>query len=162
MKDLKQLAGVVLCISLSVVGSMLKLPTGLGSIALDSAPALVAGALLGKKEGALVAALGHLSSAWFAGFPLGMFHGLVALEMGIIVYLFGWLFSRGWKKGAYTIFWIGNALIAPLPFLFFMGSAFVVAIIPALAIGTAVNMVVAFTVIPALLKIGVKGKTFHA
>jgi uncharacterized membrane protein len=154
MRDIKRFAVVVLFVSLSVIGSLVKLPTSIGSIALDSAPALVAAALLGRNEGALVAAIGHLSSAFFAGFPLGAFHGLVALEMGLLVYVFGWLFQNNWKKVAYSFFFIGNAFLAPLPFLFFMGSAFVMAIIPSLAVGTAANVVVSVAVIPALFKIG--------
>jgi riboflavin transporter len=156
MKSIKSFAALIMFISLSVIGSLLKLPAFLGSIALDSAPAIVAAALLGPRQGALVAALGHLSSAFFAGFPLGAFHLLVALEMGLLIYGFGLLFQKGWKKSAYLLFFIGNAFIAPLPFAFFMGTAFVIAILPSLAIGTAANTVVSFIVIPALLKVNMR------
>jgi uncharacterized membrane protein len=152
--EANRLAVAALFISLSVLGSLLKLPTHLGSIALDSAPALAAGALLGRREGAIVAAVGHLASAWFAGFPLGAFHGLVALEMAVLVYSFSSLFQRGWKKTACLFFFIGNSFLAPLPFMFVMGSAFVIALFPPLAIGTAANLAVLLAVVPVLLKIG--------
>jgi riboflavin transporter len=153
MKNVRTLTILVMFISLSVIGSLLKLPTALGSIALDSAPAVVAAALFGSRRGAVVAVIGHLSSAFFAGFPLGLFHLFVALEMGLLIYGFGLLFQKRWKKTAYLLFFVGNAFIAPLPFAFFMGIAFVMAILPSLAIGTAVNLVVSFIVISALLRV---------
>jgi uncharacterized membrane protein len=154
----KVLAMLVMFVSLSVIGSMIKIPTTLGSIALDSAPAVIAGALLGPLHGAIVAAIGHVSSAFFAGFPLGLFHLLIALEMGLLVYGFGLLFQKNWKKTAYLLFFIGNAFVAPLPFVFFMGTAFVVGILPFLVIGTAVNLVVSMIVIPAVLKVRMKDR----
>ncbi|QPA29884.1 ECF transporter S component [Thermaerobacillus caldiproteolyticus] len=153
MRDIKKFTVVILFVSLSVIGSLLKLPTGLGSVALDSAPALVAAALFGRNNGALVAAVGHLSAAFFAGFPLGVFHLLVAIEMGLLVYGFGWLFQHHWKKAAYIFFFIGNAFLAPLPFIFFMGSAFVMALFPSLIMGTMANVLVSFAVIPSLVKL---------
>ncbi|MBS2770207.1 ECF transporter S component [Anoxybacillus rupiensis] len=161
---LKQFAALILCISLSVVGALLKFPTHLGSIALDSAPALVAGVLLGKKEGALVAAVGHLLSAWFAGFQLGAFHGLIALEMAVLVYIFSLLFHKGWRKTAHAAFFIGNVFLAPLPLIFSFGGMFIVAVLPALAIATALNAAICFIVAPVLLKTNIldRGKMHNA
>jgi riboflavin transporter len=146
----KQFAATIVLISLSVIGSLLKLPTSLGSIALDSAPALVAAAILGGSIGALVAAFGHFISAFFAGFPLGAFHLLVAVEMATLVYGFAWLYQHKWKKVAFFFFFAGNAFLAPLPFALWMGKAFVLAIIPSLAIATLANIIVSSLVIPAL------------
>jgi riboflavin transporter len=148
----KQFAATIVLISLSVIGSLLKLPTSLGSIALDSAPALVAAAILGGNIGALVAAFGHFISAFFAGFPLGAFHLLVAVEMAALVYGFAWLYQHKWKKVAFFFFFVGNAFLAPLPFALWMGKAFVLAIIPSLAIATLANIIVSSLVIPVLWK----------
>ncbi|WP_027408637.1 ECF transporter S component [Anoxybacteroides tepidamans] len=155
IRDTKRLAAVALFVSLSVLGSLLKLPTHIGSIALDSTPALVAGALLGRKEGALVAAVGHLSSAWLGGFQLGPLHWFIALEMGVLVYSFSLLFQLGWRKTAYFFFFIGNTFLAPLPFIFVMGSAFVIALFPPLAAGTIANVAASFVVVSALLRLGI-------
>ncbi|WP_044747989.1 ECF transporter S component [Bacillus alveayuensis] len=164
MTNVRTLALLIMFLSLAVLGSMLKLPAALGSIALDSAPALVAAALLGPRRGAFIAVLGHLFSALFAAFPLGVFHLLVALEMGLLIYVFGLLFQREWRKSAYLFFFVGNAFIAPLPFAFLMGTAFVIALLPSLAIGTAANIAVSFIVIPLLLKMNIHytGKMPHA
>ncbi|MED4271881.1 ECF transporter S component, partial [Geobacillus stearothermophilus] len=53
----RRLAWMAVCLALSVAGSFIKLPTFVGSIALDSAPALVAAAILGPRAGAAVAGL---------------------------------------------------------------------------------------------------------
>jgi uncharacterized membrane protein len=150
--DRKRFAMTIVLISLSVIGSLLKMPTSLGSIALDSAPALVAAAILGPSIGAIVAAFGHLASAFFAGFPLGAFHMLVAVEMAVLVYGFAWLYRKKWKKLALFFFFIGNAFLAPLPFALWMGKAFVLAVIPSLAIATVANIIVSSLVIPAIWK----------
>lgn len=62
---------LVMFISLSVIGSLIKIPFTIGSIALDSAPAVVAAVLLGPTAAAVVASVGHVVSALFGGFPLG-------------------------------------------------------------------------------------------
>jgi riboflavin transporter len=164
MTNVRTLTLLIMFLSLSVIGSMLKLPATLGSIALDSAPALVAAALLGPKRGAFIAALGHLFSAWFAAFQLGVFHWLIALEMGLLIYGFGLLFQKAWRKSAYLFFFVGNVFVAPLPLAFFIGTAFVIALLPSLAIGTAANIAVSFIVIPMLLKANIhySGKMPHA
>jgi len=148
----KRFATIIVFISLSVIGSLLKLPASVGSIALDSAPALVAAALLGAGPGALVAAFGHMISAFFAGFPLGPFHLLVAGEMAALVFGFAFLYRREWKKTAFFAFFVGNAFLSPLPFALWMGKAFVMAIIPALAVATAANLAIAAVVTPVLVK----------
>jgi riboflavin transporter len=152
IENRKQFATIIVFISLAVIGSLLKLPTSVGSIALDSAPALVAAVLLGAVPGALVAAFGHMISAFFAGFPFGAFHLLIAGEMAALVFGFALLYRRKWKKTAFFIFFTGNAFLSPLPFALWMGKAFVMAIIPALAIATAANLAIAAVVTPVLVK----------
>jgi predicted membrane protein len=148
----RRLAMLVMFISLAVVGSMIKIPFTLGSIALDSAPAVVAALLLGPLFGAAVAFVGHLMSAWFGGFPLGPLHLLVAVEMGLLLYVVGMLAKRGWKKASALFFFIGNAWLAPLPFAFFISWSFVWTILPSLSLATAINLTIALLVVPTLEK----------
>jgi riboflavin transporter len=152
IENRKRFAMIIVLISLSVIGSLLKLPTSLGSIALDSAPALVAAAILGPSIGAFVASFGHLASAFFAGVPLGAFHMLVAVEMAVLVYGFAWLYRQKWTKAALFFFFVGNSFLAPLPFALWMGKAFVLAVIPSLTIATVANIIVSSLVIPVLWK----------
>jgi uncharacterized membrane protein len=136
--------------ALSAVGAAIKIPAIVGSVAFDVFPALLAAALLGSGAGAIVGALGHLLSAFIAGFPLGPMHGLIAIEMAVLVYIFGVLYKKNKKVIASILFILANAFAAPLPFLFLMNNAFYVAIVPSLLIGSIINTVIALAVIPRL------------
>lgn len=137
-------------ISLSVIGSLIKIPFTIGSIALDSAPAVVAAVFLGPTAAAVVASVGHVVSALFGRFPLGPFHILVAIEMAALLYIVGLLIRRGWFIFSYVCFFIGNALLVPLPFAWIMSPEFVLSIIPFLALATGVNLAIAVVVSKAL------------
>jgi len=160
----RQLAVLIIFISLAAIGSMVKVPALIGSIALDSAPAIIAACILGARNGAIVAGIGHLSSAFLAGFPLGVLHIVIAFEMAVILYTFGLLFHKGKKKVAFLFFFAANAIAAPLPFAFFLGVPFVIAILPSLIVATAVNLVAAVAVIPVVLKVKIsqERKMWHA
>jgi riboflavin transporter FmnP len=136
--------------ALSAVGAAIKIPAIVGSVAFDVFPALLAAALLGGGAGAIVGALGHLLSALIAGFPLGPMHGLIAIEMAVLVYIFGVLYKKNKKVIASILFILANAFAAPLPFIFLMNIAFYVAILPSLLIGSLINTVIAFVAIPRL------------
>jgi len=147
----KTLSLLALFIALSVVGASIKIPAIVGSVALDAFPALLAAALLGGGAGALVAGGGHLVSALLGGLPLGPLHIVVAIEMSLLVFIFSRLYHRGRNKYTAAIsFVIGNALLAPLPFLFLMGVGFYTAIVPSLMIGSVINVIVSILLIPKL------------
>ncbi|MGJ7034796.1 putative membrane protein [Anoxybacillus eryuanensis] len=150
---MRRLTLLVMFISLSVIGSLIKIPFTIGSIALDSAPAVVAAFLLGPTAAALIASVGHIVSALFGGFPLGPFHLLVACEMAALLYVVGLLIKRGWLIYSYICFFIGNAFIAPLPFIWIISPAFVLSIVPSLALATAVNLAIAIVVSKALQRV---------
>jgi uncharacterized membrane protein len=136
--------------ALSAVGAGIKIPAIIGSVAFDVFPALLAAALLGSGAGAIVGALGHLLSALIAGFPLGPMHGLIAVEMAVLVYIFGVLYKKNKKIIASILFILANAFAAPLPFIFLMNIAFYVALVPSLLIGSIINTVIALVAIPRL------------
>ncbi|MBB2483142.1 ECF transporter S component [Bacillus sp. APMAM] len=130
-------------IALTVIGSTIKIPAIVGSVGLDAFTGLVIAGLGSIGMGAWIAAIGHLLSALLTGFPLGSFHLLIALEMALCVFVFGILYKAGKKAIAAVAFWIGNALISPLPFIFIMDWTFFIAIVPSLMIGSALNVIVA-------------------
>ena len=91
----RRVARVAILVALSAVGALIKLPSPTGTVALDSAPAFLAGAAFSPAEGSIVGALGHLLSALTTGFPLGLpVHLLVAAEMAVFVAVFGFLARR--------------------------------------------------------------------
>ncbi|MBM7583843.1 putative membrane protein [Bacillus pakistanensis] len=146
----RKISYFTLFIAMSSLGAMVKIPAIVGTIALDSLPALIASVLLGPIAGAIVASLGHFISALLSGLPLGPFHLLIAVEMAILVFLFGLLYKKGKKFISYFLFTIGNAIIAPLPFLFIIHASFYFSILPSLFIGTTLNIILAIVVLPRL------------
>ena len=141
-------------IALSAVGAAIKIPSIVGSLALDSFPALIAGVLLGPIYGGIVAGLGTLISAIISGMQLlGPLHFIVVLEMFILVWMFSTLYIGGQKMGAITLFLVGNALIAPLPFMFIISTSFYIAVLPSLIITTVINLVIAVILMPKLVPI---------
>src|SRR5699024_11807817 len=58
--DIKKISLLALFIALSVIGSFIKIPAVVGSIALDAFPALLAVVLIGTTAGAVVAGMGHI------------------------------------------------------------------------------------------------------
>ncbi len=78
----RRLALPAVLVALSAVGSFIKIPSLIGTPALDSAPGYFAALVLGAGPGAAVAGIGHLLTALSAGFPLGLpIHGLIAAGM---------------------------------------------------------------------------------
>lgn len=136
--------------ALSAVGAAIKIPAIVGSVAFDVFPALLAAALLGSGAGAIVGALGHLLSALIAGFPLGPMHVLIAVEMAVLVFIFGVLYKKNKKVIASILFILANAFAAPLPFIILMNKAFYVALVPSLLVGSIINTVIALVAIPRL------------
>ncbi|WP_026566972.1 ECF transporter S component [Bacillus sp. UNC41MFS5] len=145
----KWVSGLAMLTALSVVGAMIKIPAIVGSVALDAFPALLAAVLFGAGAGAIVGAFGHLLSALIGGFPLGPMHFLIAVEMAVLVWVFGRMYKNN-KIFAGVVFIIGNSLVAPLPFIYLMNLGFYLGIIPSLLIGSIINTVIAMVAIPRL------------
>jgi riboflavin transporter FmnP len=138
--------------ALSVVGASIKIPAIVGSPALDAFPALLAAVLLRPGAGALVGASGHLLSALIANFPLGPMHLLIAVEMAVLVWVFGRFYKNN-KILASVLFILGNSFVAPLPFIYLLNTGFYIGIVPSLLIGSIINTVIAMAAIPRLSSI---------
>jgi ECF transporter, substrate-specific component len=149
----KRLGMAAMLVALTAIGAAIKVPAIIGSVALDAFPALLAAVLLGGYGGAAVAAIGHLLSALLGGMPLGPLHLLIAVEMALLAFIFSSLYQRGRHWLAGILFVLGNAFAAPLPFIFLMGQAFYLAIVPSLFIGSVINAVIAYIAIPRLVKL---------
>jgi len=156
--NIRKIALLSLFIGLSVVGAMIKVPAVITSVALDAFPALLAAAFFGPIAGGIVGGLGHMMSAIIGGMAMGPLHVIIAFEMIVLVYLFGVLYKQGKSYTAGFVFFIGNAFIAPIPFIFIFNLAFYVALLPSLVIGSLLNTVIALIVIPRLSSYFLAGK----
>jgi hypothetical protein len=154
---LKHLTLTAMFTALCAVGGLVKIPLGIGSTALDSAPALLAAAFLPPIFSGTAALLGHIASAMYSGFPLGPFHLLIALEMFVIVFVFARLHKAKKNVLKWIVFIGANGLLAPLPFYFLISPAFFIAAVPPIFIATVINAMIAAIIFPALKHVKGKG-----
>lgn len=140
--------------SICVIGSFIKVPVGIvGTAALDSAPALISAIFLPPVFAGAAGALGHIATGLTSGFPLGILHLLIAVEMFIIVAVFAMMHQKGQHILKWIFVIVANGVIAPIPFYFIISPAFYIGSIVSLTIATAVNCVIAIIVMPVLKKV---------
>jgi hypothetical protein len=149
---LRKLTLTALFAALCAVGGFIKIPSGVGSLALDTVPALLAASFLPPVLVGAASMTGHLASAMYAGFPLGPFHILIAIEMMIILYGFARLHKAGHHSSKWVFFVVANGLIAPLPFYFLVSPAFFAGAVLAILLATVMNAIVAAVAMPVLVK----------
>lgn len=153
----KQLVLTGMFIALSVVGALIKVPSPTGTVAFDSAPGFAAALLLGPGLGALSAALGHLFTSLFAGFPMTFpIHIIVALEMAAFAAIYGYMGRKNLPLAVVAVS-ILNGVIAPATFIVFpqFGMAFFVSMLVPLLVASAANVIVSaliYKVISATIK----------
>ncbi|RLQ96211.1 ECF transporter S component [Falsibacillus albus] len=134
-------------VAISAIGAFIKIPSGVGSVALDSAPAMVAGVLASTWSGGIAAAGGHILSAMLSGFPLGPLHVIIALEMSLLAICFSLFYRKGYRKVAIVQFVIGNGVAAPLPFIPILGMGFYYSMLFPLIIASILNVSISCLVI---------------
>lgn len=145
-----------LFIALSVVGAYIKIPSPTGTVAFDSAPGYFAAAVIGGGEAALIISLGHLVSSFLVGFPLTLpIHFLIAVQMAVFAYLFGFLLRKTNGYVAVIITTLTNGIIAPLSMAPIFGWGFFVGMLLPLLAGSLVNILLAYLVYKASKKAGV-------
>lgn len=132
--------------ALSVVGSFIKIPGPVGSIALDSAAGFFVALAFSGGSGAAVIALGHLVSAAIAGFPLTLpLHLAIAVGMAgcaVALRLIGRR-SLALLVAAIVVVTLLNSVVLGLVVLPVGGTGLYLATLPSLAIGAVVNLVIA-------------------
>ncbi|NLJ33028.1 MAG: ECF transporter S component [Firmicutes bacterium] len=86
---------LILFVFLSLVGSMIRLPLPMGSVALETFPGYFAALSFGWVDGGLVAGLSHLLVSALGGFPLGIWlHFLAGLQMALWAVCFCYINDR--------------------------------------------------------------------
>ncbi|MEH7451537.1 ECF transporter S component [Gottfriedia acidiceleris] len=149
----KRIVLLSLFIALSAVLSNIKI---VYSIAFDSLPAFLAAMLISPIAGGIVGALGHLLTAITSGFPFTVpVHLFIALQMLVIVWIFGVLFKKMNQYLAMVVAIILNGpvatllsglLIAYLNHSFTaktISSFFILMVVP-LTLASAANIILAF------------------
>ena len=74
---------------------------------------------------------------------LSIIGAMIAVEMALIVWIFGVLYQSGKKWIACIVFIILNGIIAPLPFALLLSLPFYISLVPSVLVGSALNGVLA-------------------
>jgi len=142
----KRIARMAIFIAISAVGSMIKVPSPTGTVALDASIAYFSAIAFGWREGSIVAALGHMLTALTTGFPLSFpLHVFIALQMAVWVSLFEIFAKKIHLWAGIIVAVILNGPISSLLIIPIGGFGLMVALIIPLTIGSAVNIFVAVT-----------------
>ncbi|HHX26237.1 MAG TPA: alpha-ribazole transporter [Firmicutes bacterium] len=141
----RRVARIAIFIALAGVGALIKIPSPIGTIGLDSAPGYFSAlAFQPVTEGSIVAAIGHLLSAGVVGFPLGIpLHLFIAVQMAAYAAIYGWSARKIGIIPAIIIASLLNGILASFTVLPVGGMGLVMSLIVPLTITSAVNIVIA-------------------
>ncbi|WP_418300967.1 ECF transporter S component [Lysinibacillus fusiformis] len=142
--------------AICAVGAAIKVPAFFSTAALDSAPAFLGVVFLSPLYAGVAGLIGHFISALTAGFPLGPLHVIIAIEMFIVVWIFGVMHKKGMHVWKWPVALVLNGIVAPLPFYFIISPAFFWGALASIFIATAINLVIVAVVMPILSKVFVR------
>ncbi|MEX0975447.1 MAG: alpha-ribazole transporter [Bacillota bacterium] len=146
----RRIAVMSMSIALAAAGSLIKIPSPVGTVALDSWPGYACALVLGP-VGAWVALAGHLASGSVAGFPLGLaIHGVIAAEMVFCALAFRWVTGRFGAVPGVVAAVVLNGLVAPFALLPWLEFPLVLTLLLPLTVAAAVNVSLAAVVARAV------------
>lgn len=151
--SIKRIAIMAIFIALSYVGSLIKIPSPLGTAGLDSAPGFFSALAFGAWEGAIVIAIGHLFTAAVVGFPLGIpMHLLTAGQMALWALAFRWVHKKLGLIPAMIVAIFLNGVVSSFSLLPVGGMGAVLGLMPFLVVASVINVVLAGLSYQALKK----------
>ena len=142
--------------AICAVGALIKVPSPITSAALDSAPAFLSVVFLSPLLAGVAGMIGHIITALTSGFPLGPLHIIIAVEMFIVVWLFGIMHKKGLHFWKWPVVLVLNGIIAPIPFYFIISPSFFWTSVPGLLMATLINLVIVAVAMPIFSKIFVR------
>lgn len=162
---MKSLIIIIVFTVVSAALSLIKFPSPAGSIALDSSPGFFVAAFFSPILGSIVGFLGHLASASTGGFPYGILHIYIAIEMFIWCFVFGIIIKKINNKisliVAGIISCLLNGVIGPLILTITpiskLPSNVAISLIPFLLLAAAVNILLATIAFIFITKIDIQG-----
>ena len=140
----RRVARISIFIALSAVGALTKIPSPTGTVALDSSIGYFAAATFGYREGALIAAIGHLLSSFTTGFPLGLpVHLYIAAQMAVWVIIYRYCTVRIHVIAGIIVGTLLNGFGSAYLMVPFGGYGLAAALVLPLTIGSLANIVIA-------------------
>jgi uncharacterized membrane protein len=150
-RNTRRIAIMAVFIALSAVGALIKIPSPVGTVGLDSAPGFFSALAFGGIEGGVVIALGHLLSSWVVGFPLGIpMHLIIAIEMAVFALIYRFINKRMGLIAAVVVAVILNGIVGAFMVFPMGGMGAVLGLMPFLLVGSVINVVVSALAYKAL------------
>lgn len=141
--NVKRLSIMAIFIALSAVGALIKIPSPVGTIGMDSAPGFFSALAFGGLTGAIVIAFGHLLTSAVVGFPLTVpVHLYVALQMALWAVVYRWVNEKLGLIPAVIAGVILNGVVSAFAMLPMMGMGGVLGLLPFLVVGAAINVII--------------------
>ncbi|KJR48758.1 Substrate-specific component CblT [Desulfosporosinus sp. I2] len=141
--NVKRLSIMAIFIALSAVGALIKIPSPVGTIGMDSAPGFFSALAFGGLTGAIVIAFGHLLTAAVIGFPMTIpIHLYIALQMALWAVAYRWVNKKFGLIPAAIVAIILNGVVSSFAMLPMMGMGGVIGLMPFLVVGAALNVII--------------------
>lgn len=155
-QKLRKLILTAMVAAICAVGAMIKVPAFISTAALDSAPAFLGVVFLSPILAGVAGLIGHFITALTSGFPLGPLHIIIAVEMLIVVWVFGVMHKKGMHFWKWPVALVLNGIVAPLPFYFIISPAFFWGALGSILMATVINLIIVAVVMPVLSKVFVR------
>lgn len=140
----RRIARMSVLIAISAVGALIKVPSPTGTVALDSCTGYFSAVTFGWGEGAIVAGLGHLLTAFTTGFPLGLpVHIYIALQMACYASIFSFVARKINLTLGIIIAVLLNGVLSAFLIIPFGGTGMATALILPLLFASLVNVLIA-------------------
>lgn len=141
--NVKRLSIMAVFIALSAVGALIKIPSPVGTIGMDSAPGFFCALAFGGLTGAIVIAFGHLLTAAVIGFPMTIpIHLYIALQMALWAFCYRWVNEKLGLIPAVIVAIILNGVVSAFAMLPIIGMGGVMGLMPFLVVGAALNVII--------------------
>lgn len=155
-QKLRKLILTAMVAAICAVGAMIKVPAFISTAALDSAPAFLGVVFLSPILAGVAGLIGHFITALTSGFPLGPLHIIIAVEMLIVVWVFGMMHKKGMHFWKWPVVLVLNGIVAPLPFYFIISPAFFWGALGSILMATVINLIIVAVAMPILSKVFVR------
>ena len=141
--NVKRMSIMAIFIALSAVGALIKIPSPVGTIGMDSAPGFFSAIAFGGLEGAIVIAFGHLVTSAVIGFPMTIpVHLYIAFQMALWALAYRWVNKKLGLIPAVIVGIILNGVVSSFAMLPMMGLGGVLGLMPFLIVGAALNVII--------------------
>lgn len=143
VRNVKRLAIMAIFIALSAVGALIKIPSPVGTIGMDSASGFFCALAFGGLEGAVVISLAHLLTSAIVGFPLTIpVHIYIAFQMALWALVYRWVNKQLGLIPAVIAGILLNGVVSSFAMLPIMGMGGVMGVLPFLVVGSALNVII--------------------